>query len=373
MNFILQRRNIIILLNSPELGGAEKQALTLGGYLQNNLKCNVFVYACFKREASIRFMDCFKENNLKNLYIVKSPLSASSRFKSIKIRLKLILFALKLARHRPDIIIPYLNNPSMIAAHCKKISGASVTFWNNRGHEIYRNDDLEKRAVLKTDFFTVNSLEAIQEMKTKFKVSKNRIHFMPNFLTLSLEKVQSSKPIEKDELVLGMLAHFKKGKLHNLLLESFFELSKIYPFIKLYLVGEIIDETEVSFAKKYVEVNMLNNKVFFIHGESGENIIPKFDIAVLVSDKEGMSNSIMEYMYFKKPIVCTNHSSNTYLLGEKTEFLIGNNNQELIQKLRILIESKKLRDEIGFYNYTRIIKGFSLENYILTLESIINS
>ncbi|MDO5981660.1 glycosyltransferase family 4 protein [Flavivirga spongiicola] len=373
MSFSFTNSNVIIILKSPQLGGAERQALTLAGYLQNSLKCNVFIYTYLKAKASPQFIEFYKKHNLKNIFTVNNPLVAGSKYKYLKIRLKLMLFALKLRKHRPDIIIPYLNSPSLIAAYCKKISGAKVTFWNNRGSEVYRKDKLEKLAVLKTKFFTINSFEAITDIENNFKVSKEKIHFTPNFLTISTKKVVKSKIEESKELIIGMLAHFREEKLQMLLLESFFELSKKHAFIKLHLVGDIFDENKVKKAKEYVKSNKLEHRVRFIHKESAKNTLPEFDIGVLISIKEGMSNSLMEYMYYNLPIVCTNHSGSKYLLGDENDFLINNNKQELIQKLETLILNKDIRDKESDNNKKLIVKGFRVEKYVSDLESIINS
>lgn len=373
MSFSFKNSNVIILLKSPQLGGAERQAITLAGYLQNNLNCKVFIYSYLKYKPSAQFVEFCKEQKITNIFTVDNPLVTGSKFKYIKVRIKLIFFALKLRKHKPDILIPYLNGPSMIAAYCKNFSGAKVTFWNCRGHEVYRKDKLEKQAVLKTTFFVVNSMDSIPDLENNFNISKKKIHFISNFLTLASEKNDIFKSKKKDKLVIGMLAHFREEKLQMLLLESFFELSKTHSSIKLHLVGDIIDEYKANDAKDFVKNNKLENKVHFIHNNSGKNTIPEFDIGVLVSIKEGMSNSIMEYMYYKIPVVCTDHSGSRYLLGGGNNFLIYNNKAALIEKLEMLLLNKNLREAEGVKNKIRITDGFGIEKYISDLESIINS
>lgn len=373
MSFSFKNSNVIFLLKSPELGGAERQALTLAGFLQNSLKCNVTVYTYLKQEASVQFVEFCKEHKLKNVFSFENPLVTGSKFKYLKIRLKLILVALKLRKHKPDIIIPYLNSPSLIAAYCRGISGAKVTFWNNRGKETYRKDKLERNAVLKTKFFLVNSLESINDIQTHFKTPEDRIHFAPNFITLTSKVNTSPIPNKSNLLIIGMLAHFRQEKSQMLLIESFLELSKKYDFIRLHLVGNVNDISLINKAVEYVKSHKLESKVSFIHNKSGKNTLPKFDIGVLVSIKEGMSNSIMEYMYYNLPVVCTNHSGNKYLLGEKNKFLVNNNKEELIEKLELLIDNKEIRESEGNVNYKRITNGFSIERYISSIESIVNS
>jgi hypothetical protein len=119
----LYNKNIVIIIKSFVLGGAEKQALFLANHLEKNLKCNVYIYSIIPKSTQL-FYDEIKKYNLKNIYQVSNPLSASGRFKYIKRRIKIGLFGLKLRQHKPDIIIPYLNPPSIIASLSYKISGS---------------------------------------------------------------------------------------------------------------------------------------------------------------------------------------------------------------------------------------------------------
>ncbi|TBN18509.1 glycosyltransferase [Hyunsoonleella pacifica] len=336
------------------------------------MNCKVFIYAYIDNEISPQFKDLANWYKLDKIFRVQNPLASGSSFKYLKIRTKLLLFALKLRKHNPDIIIPYLNGPSIIAAYCRRISGAKVAFWNNRGIECFRKNKLEKNAVSKTKFFLVNSKEAIGDMKNNFKISSSNIYFLPNFLAISQNEIKI-KQNSKKEIVVGMLAHFREEKLHELLLQSFVELLKKYPNIKLHLVGNTSNKGRIKKLKTFVENNQLTAKVAFIHNSTPERELPKFDIGVLVSEKEGMSNSVMEYMYYGLPIICTNHSSNTLLLGNKSEFLIENNKQELNKKLEILINSNKKREFEGMYNKKRIEDEFGVEKYVLKLEHIFNN
>lgn len=371
MSVTFQNKNIVFLLKSPQLGGAERQALSLAGYLQNNKECKVYIYTYLNEKPSRQFLDFCKEHKLKHVYTVKNPLIAGSRFKYYKIRLKLFLFGMKLRKHKPDIIIPYLNGPSLIAAFCKKISGAKITFWNCRGQEVYRNDLLEKKAVSLSNIFVVNSPDSEADIIKNFKVHKQNIHFLPNFSTTRpIKIVESSKA--NHELVIGMLAHFRSEKLQILLLESFLELSKKYPYVRLHLVGDVIDLNKKNEAQNFVKKHKLENKVSFMHGKLAKEVLPFFDIAVLMSVKEGMSNSIMEYMSYQLPVICTNHQGSQCLLGQENPFLIDNNVEELTDKLTQMIESEHLRVSEGKKNQTRIENGFTIENYILGLEKILN-
>lgn len=372
MSFELKNKKIIFLLNSPELGGAERQALTLAGYLQNKMSCDVTIYCCINRVPSEIFKKALEDEKLKCFNTVKNPLVASKRLKSLKIKLKLFQFGLMLRKHKPDVIIPYLNKQSIIAIHCRRVAGAKLTFWNNRGHEFYRKDNLERRTAKKTNFFLVNSLDSKVDIINHLNVLENKIYFIPNFLTIRTKRNDPVADEVKTELTIGMLAHFRSEKLHLLLLSAFLELLKRYPNLKLHLVGSFAEEIATNNILNFITENNIHNKVSILSNISGEQAIPHFDIAVLVSLKEGMSNSLMEYMYFRKPIVCSSISGNEFLLGKGNQFLVENKDSDLIYKLELLIKDEELRVFEGTKNYDRITKNFGIEEYIKKLEGVIN-
>ena len=372
MAFHFNNKNIIFLLASPELGGAERQALTLAGYLQNNLNCKVVIYSCIKRNPSKQFDQLLSKHQLKNFKTVKNPLVASRRCRAIKIYFKLFSFGLKLRKFKPDVIIPYLNHPSIIANYCKKISGARVAYWNNRGYEIFRKDTFEIQAVKRADFFLVNSSDSIKDMVKNLNVTKDQIHFIPNFNTLDTQHIKPQSAKETGEVVIGMLAHFRSEKLHLLLLKSFLYLSVKYPFIKLHLVGTFLEQPHLRIIQQYISENQIAHKVELKFKESGESAIPHFDIAVLVSLKEGMSNSLMEYMYFEKPIVCSKLSGNEWLLGHRNAYLVDYNHIELTEKLEMFINDPQLRKVEGLKNKKRLTENFSIERYVHDVETLVS-
>lgn len=378
-NFHFENKNVIILLKSFALGGAEKQALFLANYLQEKLKCNVFVYSFIKSENSKLFDNLCDDLKIKSLFIENNPLSASGRFKYLKRRIKIFLFGLKLKKHHPDIIIPYLNPSSIIASLCYKVAGAKYTFWHHRGPDYFRYDKLEKKAVKKTPIFIANSKDGEQELMEKFKLT-NSHYFLPNFSTV--KKVNKNKKLEKlnfieDKIVIGMIAHFRIQKLQNVLLRVFNELLKKYSNIHLVFAGNLHDskdeESNFEEVTKFIKQYSLDQKVTIIHNVRAEEVLPYIHIGVLISLKEGMPNTIMEYMAYSLPVVATNHEGCISLLGEKYPYYINNQDKkDQFDKLKLLIQNENERNFIGEKNKQRLDKYFTIESYIKQLTATVN-
>jgi len=133
--------------------------------------------------------------------------------------------------------------------------------------------------------------------------------------------------------------------------------------------------------KRLVKHLGLSEKVRFL-GYVSHNDLPKYysasDLYVLPSIREQWSNTIMEAMACKTPVIATEVGANPYLiLDGKTGFLVPPNNAlSLAQKIRFVLENPDLTipvketaaNEVKAYDRDRI--G---ELYIRVVESVIDT
>lgn len=94
-----------------------------------------------------------------------------------------------------------------------------------------------------------------------------------------------------------------------------------------------------------------------------ESFINAMDICVLATFTEGISNSILEYMAFEKPVVATSGGgTNEIVVDNKTGFLINPSNpEELAEKLEILLNDTDLRFRMGHAGKERVMNEFSID------------
>lgn len=377
MAYKLAHKNIIILLKSFALGGAEKQALFLANYLQNHRECNVFIYAYISSANSELFFEECTKYKLKHTYQVANPLSASGRFKYWKRRIKIYKLGLQFKKHKPDIIIPYLNPPSIISSLLYKIAGASKVFWHHRGVDYYRGDVLERKAVEKCPVFIANSEEGKEELENQFDLQSKKVYYLPNFSTLKTKKTIYKKQdfsIPEEAVVIGMIAHFRKEKLQHILVEAFSKVYARHPNIHVIFVGNIYESEEeqsnYSKVKALIEDKGLQEHITILHNTKGKDILPLLDIGVLLSEKEGMPNVIMEYMFHELPVISTRHQGCVDLLGEDYAFFTQNKTSEVTKVLQHLLENSD--KTIGKKNRERLEEHFTIDLYINKLENILS-
>lgn len=110
-----------------------------------------------------------------------------------------------------------------------------------------------------------------------------------------------------------------------------------------------------------------------------ESIIRMSDICVLVTNTkihgEGISNSILEYMAFGKPVIATEGGgTNEIVVDGVTGFLIKYASvQELTEKINVLLGDRSLRLQIGEAARERIKNYFSIETMVDKYISVYQS
>ena len=108
-----------------------------------------------------------------------------------------------------------------------------------------------------------------------------------------------------------------------------------------------------------------------------ESIINVFDVGVLATFTEGISNAIMEYMAFSKPVVATDGGgTKEILIHNETGFLVRQSDvEDLANKIEILLDDRSLSTRFGATGKDRLVKEFNLnkmtERYINFYQNIL--
>jgi glycosyltransferase involved in cell wall biosynthesis len=204
--------------------------------------------------------------------------------------------------------------------------------------------------------------------KRKYKVILNGYDLEKVYNDNSKEIIK--KYLLKDKITVGMVANFTKHKDYK----TFFEAAKIVLekknntiFIALG-TGELLNEYQT-----FVHKSGLMDNVIFINGVTEvEPFIKIFNIAVLTSFSEGISNSIMEYCALGKPVIATDVGGTKEIITDKVNgFLVPPKSPErLAEKIIYLIDNPALRDSMGLIGKELIEKKFSLYKMVNEYQSL---
>jgi len=166
-----------------------------------------------------------------------------------------------------------------------------------------------------------------------------------------------------DEFVISCIARFHEIKGHKYLIESYKEITKIYPSTKLLLMGYGDYKKNVE---EYINQFNISDKVIFIESDHPVNEIMMIsDFLVLPSLREGLPTMILEAFSLGKTVVASNiPGTNEIVKHNYNGLLFPPKNTELLTNCMIqLIEGKELKKRLELNSLKTYQSKFSFEKY----------
>ena len=176
--------------------------------------------------------------------------------------------------------------------------------------------------------------------------------------------------INSDKIV-GMVASFSNNKDYATYISSARMILDKRNDVSFLAIG---DGVNLEKFKKLVNIDLYGKIKFLGKQKHVEPIIDLFDIGVLATYSEGLSNAIMEYMALSKPVVATDSGGTKELvLNGKTGFLVRPcNDIDLCDRINRLLEDNCLAQSMGTVGKERIFKHFSLSKMTNSYVSLYN-
>lgn len=247
---------------------------------------------------------------------------------------------------KPDIVHSFLPHANIFCKICRIFRNFNL-ITSIRVKEVkYLHFNIFERI---TDFLSdktiVNSYVLKDFLTKKLKFRKRKIKVIYNFF---LSKKLSGKNIRKelnveDKKVITTVANFRKQKDYPTAVRTAKELLKYRNDFVFLFVGEGKEKPKIE---KMVKKQGLKNNIKFLGMRTDvPELLSQSDIFFLPSLYEGQSNSIIESMFYKCPIVTTNIPENSELLtNNKEAFLVETkNHKKMAEKINSLLENPKLR------------------------------
>jgi len=127
---------------------------------------------------------------------------------------------------------------------------------------------------------------------------------------------------------------------------------------------------EKTIVKQATAFNVDNMFIFQGAVQNVNDYLHQCDIGVLCSDREGLSNAILEYMACGLPVVATAVGGNPELIDESIGICIPPDSaQALSDALFRLVIDIELRKRMGWASRKKASLNFSWSNSIRQLES----
>jgi len=304
-------KNILLILHQGSLGGAERQGLGLGKILSDQYQCKVYILLTFSEETTEEFDNFVKECNVIRIFHFGEPylvLRNEMSYKNFK-RLKWsaeYLFRIRsgLKSYKFHYIFPFLNFPSKIAFYLYKLlPTVKFTFWHQLGLDIFKNDIFENIAARNTPCVISNASNGIELFREFHSLEDERAFILPQYIsmdyvTMEKYKLRENYKVPENSIVIGMVAHYRPEKFHELVLNVFEKIILKYPDIHLVFLGNKHNTitTEKKFKKISKDINMkgLSAKVSLLSQVDVKEILNIMDIGILMSRIEGMPIAAFE-------------------------------------------------------------------------------
>lgn len=172
---------------------------------------------------------------------------------------------------------------------------------------------------------------------------------------------------DADSLKLILVANIKPVKRTLDAVKAIHQLRGNNINVELALAGEKQDPEYTQTIENYIHTNALQPSIHWL-GQVNEprRILPQAHIGILISDSEGLSNAIMEYMQMGLPIIATSVGGNPELVTHNENGLLiePGNVTQLVESILKLSESQTYRDKLGANGKKRINRDFSIANMI---------
>lgn len=216
-----------------------------------------------------------------------------------------------------------------------------------------------------TDIFISNSeagIRAYHLKADKAVVINNGIDF---------SRFENLKPVDevenemiggpkKGRIILGMIAGFDSRKDFGSLINAAIKICSERKDLIFLLIGGGPDWESL---KLRVPDDLLNKQIVFTGKRSDvESIIQIFDIGMLITFYEGISNSIIEYMALSKPVIATDGGGTSELVMDGVNgYLVERRNEDqIIEKMKLLIDDGELRTKMGLNGSRWVRQQFDL-------------
>jgi glycosyltransferase involved in cell wall biosynthesis len=198
--------------------------------------------------------------------------------------------------------------------------------------------------------------ERIPTLTFYYGVDANRLRIDPELR----KEVRSKLDLNENNPAIVFVGFQKKHKGIYELIQSFRDISYIYPLARLILVGEIIEPRRI---KRAIAANGLTSKVILTGGVPYEDILGYLnaaDVFAFPSWEEGLPNAVMEACACELPIVASNVGGIPEMIQhEKNGLLISPRDVSgLTKNIKRLLEFPDKARELGVAAREKILKDF---------------
>ena len=256
----------------------------------------------------------------------------------------------------PDIVHTFMPISNVVGVIAAKIARVENIISSRRDYGEWMSPWYLLLTRLANNFVTsivTNSYAVKRLTESKEGVPSSKIQVIYNGFDVGelREKIRQTSENVREELgipdsakVVGTIANLRPMKRLDTLFYAAREIARLRSDVVFIIVGTGPEEAKL---KSLAKILGIRNITYFVGRQLDvAKYLKTFDVAVNSSEKEGLSNAIMEYLAAGIPVVASEAGGNVELIKDNINgftFKVGEH-KELANKILILLENQELRE-----------------------------
>lgn len=291
---------------------------------------------------------------------------------------RIVLLRRALRLWRPEIVHNYLLRANLVGAVSARLSGVPVVLCSKRGCHERRGFELVSAKIgnALADLVPVNA-EAVRDFVHHNEgCSREKMAVIPSgvdtdrFQPLPPNDFKGRLGLPADALVVGIVTRMRVRKGVEEFIRAIARVRETQPRLHAVIVGEISLEGEMQ--------NLVDSLGLSAHlrllGRRADipEVLSAFDVFVLSSHDEGMSNAILEAMAMEKPVVATDVGGTGEVVRHgQSGLLVPPRDPETLARAigAVLAEPERAR-EMGRLGRRIVVDGFSARSMVHQMEEL---
>ena len=368
-------KNVLQFIGSFHTGGSERQAVQLARLLREDAKFNIFL-ATLNNEGVLR-------EEVEKIGFTQIPEFPLDSFYNLDFVKQLRNCARFLRENRIEIVHThdfYTNVFGIAAARLARVKVKIASKRETAGMRSKAQKTIEKQIFRIADLITVNS-KAVENYLVAEKIAAEKIEVIYNGLDLErLKPKQTNRaeictelglPTGENIRFITLVANLRHSvKNQPMFLRAANKVSQKFPNVHFVLAGEGGLKNDLENLAR--ELKITQNTHFIGRCAKVPELLSVSFAGVLTSFHEGFSNSILEYMAAKLPVVATNvGGASEAIIENETGFLVeSDDDKTMAERLIQLLESEKEARQFGEKGAKITKEKFSLQAQLKNVSEL---
>jgi len=372
----MQRINLLYVITKLELGGAQKQLLTLIRHLDKK-RFHLFL---FTAKDGLLLPEALSINGLT----IKKSICLERPINPLKDLLALIEIYWFIKRNNIEIVHTHSSKAGILgrlAARLAKVKiiihtvhGWSFNDYQPRAERLFfiwlerLSARFSDKLVVASNYDRQKGLDNHIGKENKYSLIRYSIDYTE--FNIKDQNIREELGINPNDLVVGMIACFKPQKSPQNFIRLAFLVKKFSTHIKFLLVGDGILRRKIE--KLIEKLNLKNYVILTGWRRDIPRILSAIDVFVLTSLWEGLPITVLEAMASSKPVISTHTGGVSEVIVEgKSGFLVTPRDiNRMSERLAVLIKDENLRRQIGQNARAGLDSNFTLTNMISKTENL---